>query len=73
MRQTCGDHGNRPGLVDAGDRVEHGRLAGAVGADHRVHLAGLDAERHVLVGDEAAEAHGDAVDLEDGQIGRAHV
>ena len=36
------------GCVDPGDQVEHRRLAGAVGADHRDDLARLDREREVV-------------------------
>src|SRR5882757_10124481 len=43
----CGQH--------AGDQVEGGALAGAVRADQRDDLAGVDVERDVVDGDHAAE------------------
>ena len=48
------------GVVDAGDDVEHGRLAGAVRPDQREDLALVDAELDVVQRDHAAEAHRDA-------------
>ena len=51
-------------LVEAGDAVEDGRLAGAVGADERGDVAAADRERQVAHGDEAAEAHGQVLDDE---------
>src|SRR5262249_3776640 len=45
----------RVGLVEAGDQVEERRLAGAVRPDQPDDLAGLDVERHVVDGDDAAE------------------
>ena len=50
--------------VDAGHRVEAGGLAGTVGADQAEDLAPLDLEVDVVERDDAAEAEGDVVDLE---------
>ena len=52
------------GLVDAGQDVEHRRLAGAVGADDRVDRAGLDGERHLRQRLDGAEPDADVVDLD---------
>ncbi len=52
-------HGAAGGVVHAGDHVEEGALAGTVGADQRVHLAGLDVEVDGVVGHQAGEALGD--------------
>ena len=46
------------------DQIEEGGLAGAVGADHRAQLAGLDGHRDVVDGDQAAEVARDVLDLE---------
>ena len=46
----------------AADQVEEGGLAGAVRADDRAQLAGLDRHRHVVDGDQAAEMLGDVLD-----------
>ena len=51
-------------LVDAGDHIEERRLAGTVGADDGEDLAGLDRERDPLQCRDAAEAHSDAVHLQ---------
>src|SRR5690606_19058812 len=48
----------------AGDQVEGGRFAGAVGADQPFHLAGADLEGDVGDGHEAAEAAGDRVETQ---------
>ena len=48
------------GDVEAGEAVEEGGLAGAVGADEADDLAAVDGEVDVAYGGEAAEAHGDA-------------
>ena len=48
----------------AGDQVEGRALAGAVGADQRDDLAGLDVERHIVDGDHAAELLARALDLQ---------
>ena len=53
-------------LVEAGDAVEHRRLAGAVRADQRGDVAAADLERQVVDGDEAAEAHRQMFDDEQG-------
>jgi hypothetical protein len=52
------------GLVDAGQHVEHRRLAGAVGADDRVDRAGLDRERHLRQRLDGTEPDADVVDLD---------
>ena len=52
------------GRVQAGHHVEEGGLAGAVGADQAVDLAALDGDADVGQGLQAAEALGDAGDLE---------
>ncbi len=41
--------------IDAGDAVEHGALAGAVGADQGHHFTSLDGQVHVVVGNQATE------------------
>src|SRR5216683_562833 len=53
---------------EAGEQVEERGLAGAVGAEDAGDLAGLEREGDVLHGGEAAEALGEALDLEE----RAH-
>ena len=47
-------------LVESGDAVEGGRLAGAVGPDHRSHATRLGDEVEVGHRGQAAEAHGEA-------------
>ena len=59
------------GRVVAGDAVEEGGLAGAVGADQPDDLAEADVEADVGVGGEAAEVLGDVLDLEDAGMGRS--
>ena len=59
-------------LVEAGDAVEDGGLAGAVRADQPGDVAALGLERHVVDGEQAAEAHGQMLDRQD-RIGRADV
>ena len=49
-------------LVEAGDAVEHGGLAGAVRPDQRGDVAAPDGERQAVDGDEAAEPHGEMLD-----------
>jgi hypothetical protein len=62
MRRAAGQVcGSKPDpacvrAVDPGEQVEQRRLAGAVGADDRVHRAGLDRELDVLHRVHAAEA-----------------
>jgi hypothetical protein len=69
-RPQVGEHGiavERPpagSAVDAGEHVQQGGLARAVGADHRMHRARLDGERHSLEGRQAAEAHREVVHTE---------
>ena len=52
------------GAHDAVDHLDQRRLAGAVLAQQRVDLLGADGERHVVVGDHAGKALGDALQLE---------
>jgi len=64
-------------LVETGDAIEHGGLAGAVRADQRGDLAALGLEREVVDGHQAAELHRQVLDLEQGIAGhvgflRAH-
>src|SRR6185437_3061340 len=61
MRQA---HGARGRLVEAGDAVEHGGLAGAVRPDQRGDFAALGAKRQLVDGDDAAEPHGETVDAQ---------
>ena len=51
-------------FVEAGDAIEHGGLAGAVRPDQRGDLALSRVERQVIDRDQAAEAHGQMLDLE---------
>jgi hypothetical protein len=51
------------GLVETGDAVEQGRLAGAVGTDEPDDLPLGDVDVHVLEGDEPAEADTRVLDL----------
>ena len=48
---------DRPGveLVHAADRLDQGRLAGAVVAEQGEHLAGVDVERHAVERDDRVE------------------
>ena len=61
------------GLVDAGQDVEHRRLAGAVGPDDRVDRARLDGERHLGQRLDGAEPDADVVDLDGGDVGRGRL
>jgi hypothetical protein len=54
------------GPVEAGDAVEDGRLAGAVGADQPVDGLRLDAEAHAVDGAQSSEVDGQ---IADGQAG----
>ena len=67
--QRVAAEGDRPALgrVEAGEHVEEGRLAGAVGPDDRGDAA-VEGVVHAVDGDEAAEALGDVARLEQ----RAH-
>jgi hypothetical protein len=56
------------GLVEAGDAVEDRGLAGAVGADDGGDLLRPADEGDVVDGDEAAEAHGEVLDLDQGNL-----
>ena len=62
-----GGHEHLPLLrgVDAGERVEQRRLAGAVGPDDGQDLAAGHRHRDVVEADDAAEAQGDVLDVED--------
>ncbi len=62
------DDGAGRRLDVAGDGIEGRRLAGAVRADQRQHLALPDLERHAVDGDEPAEADGEAVDRQLGGV-----
>src|SRR5437879_2883534 len=53
------------GLVEAGDVVEEGCLAGAVGPDQREDLAALDVKAHVVNSHKAAKSLGEVGQLED--------
>jgi len=48
-------------LQDAGDDLEEGALAGAVGPHHGDALAGIDRERHVVQRADAVIAHHEAL------------
>src|SRR5260370_6911142 len=50
------------GLVEAGDAVEHRRLAGAVRSDQRGDVATVCREAQIIDGDKAAESHGEVLD-----------
>src|SRR5215510_4362946 len=56
--------------VQARDHVEERRLARAVRADHREHLALADGEAHLRERRQGAEALRDAIDLEDYAVAR---
>ena len=59
------------GLVQPVEDVHQRRLAGAVLAQQRVHLAAREVEVDVVVGDDPRELLGDPAHLENG--GRGHV
>ena len=59
------------GLIDAADQVEDRRLAGAVRADDREHLALLDLEADRIDGADAAEADRDVVGAEQAHRSRS--
>ena len=48
--------------IDAGEDVEDGGFAGAVGADEADEFAGEQVQREVIDGAEAAELHGEGFD-----------
>src|SRR5208283_1614773 len=52
--------------VDAGNKVEQGGLAGAVGSDYRIDNAGIDAEADGLHRHYSAEGLAQFVDFEQG-------
>ena len=54
----------RIGLVDPGHDLDERRLACAVLAHERMHLAGMQVHRHVVEGEDAPEALADPLDLE---------
>ena len=56
------------GLMSAGDQVEQGGLAGAVGADHADHLAGGDGEFDILEDAGAADLQAEALDRQRGRV-----
>ena len=56
-------------VVEAADAVQHRGLAGAVGADQRVHGVRLHLEADIVHGDNAAEGHAQALHRE---LGGAH-
>src|SRR5581483_3024458 len=56
-------------LVEAGNTVEYRGFAGAVRPDQRGDVALLGAERQIVHGDKAAEAHGEMLDPQD-RVGR---
>ena len=57
----------RGGPHHAGDQVEQGGLAGAVGADHADHFAGADGEAHILEDAGTADLQAEAVHRKGGQ------
>ena len=59
----------RVGLVEPVEDVHQRRLAGAVLAEQRVHLALRQLEVDVVVGDDARERLRDPAHLEDGDVG----
>src|SRR5581483_9605299 len=66
------DDATRGRLVDAGDHVEEGRLAGAVRTDQRDDRAARDREVDVVDRDEPAELLAERVGLQEDAVG-AHV
>src|SRR5207237_903040 len=62
----------RVGLEDAGDDLDQRRLAGAVVADDRVHLAVAELEIRLAQRDHAAEMLGDCARLEQRGRGLRH-
>ena len=58
-------------LVDPAHQVEDRRLAGAVGADDREHLARLDLEAHILQRLDASEVDAEALGPEEGHRSRS--
>ena len=56
-------------VVEPVEDVHQRRLAGAVLAEQRMHLAGGDVEVDVVVGEHAGEALGDPAELENGWLG----
>jgi hypothetical protein len=58
-------------LVETGQAVEEGRLAGAVRSDDAGDLARGDVERQVVDRQQAAEAHRQALDAEQGRRRRS--
>ena len=59
-------HGAFRGLVDAGDAVEEGGLAGAVGADEGHDLTFVDGQVQLVEGAQTAEVTRQALDFKDG-------
>src|SRR6516162_1047635 len=56
-------------LEHSGDEVKQGRFAGAVRTNHGAHLALLDPHRYVVDCDEAAEAAGQLIELQQRHCG----
>ena len=56
------------GAVDAGEHLDQRRLAGAVLAEQRMHLAGAHVEIDRIERQRAGEALGEAGDLEQGPV-----
>ena len=71
VRLPQGDHALGR-LVEAGDAVEDGGLSSAVRPDQGGDVAAPRLERQVVDGDEAAEAHRQMLDREDGVMPPAH-
>src|SRR5947208_472149 len=55
-------------FVEAGDAVEDRGLARAVGTDDGGDLARLRCEGHIVDGQQAAEAHGEMLDFDEGHL-----
>jgi hypothetical protein len=58
---------------DAGETVDEGGLAGAVGADERRHLAALRRKMHLFQSGQAPEIFAQARDPDQGNFGIRHV
>ena len=56
------------GLHKSCDTVDHGRLAGAVGADDPENFSFVDLKADIVQSDDAAKRLGDAVDLQNGCV-----
>ena len=60
-------HRPRVGRQLAADDLQQRRLAGAVAADDRHPLAGVDLQRHIVEQRQMAEGEGDVIERDDGQ------